>query len=205
MKSMVKPLEKFPSARTALPFGEVFQKKIPLKDGKFASIRRWKPQDSNRKIFDLHKRAMESVPNYPYCKTGWDKDLKDIKKNYMRNRNDFLVLVIGRKIIGFAGLRERKDLGENIVETARIRIAPEYQGAGLGSRISEIRWEIAKKLGFEKAYGETSGDQKARLALFQKEGWTLLEIKPTEWMPGIIRDVHCFEKEIQKPATAPYK
>ncbi len=183
--------------RAGFPYGEVLSETI-TKQGEKLVVRRYKQTDNLQTLFDLHLKSMKSNPGYVYWpNTGWDQDLKDIDSSYMTGRNDFVVAEINEKIVGFGALRERADLGENIVEFCKWRTDPDYFGHGVGRALLEVRYALARKHDFVTAYAETSTLQKQSMHLHEKDGWTQTRKLQPEWSKRVNAYVLCYEKELK--------
>lgn len=115
----------------------------------------------------LHKTAMEKVGAYK-GDGPWDDDLRDIKKHYLESNGEFLIVLDDDKIVGMGAFRK---ISSNDAEIKRMRVAPEYQGQGIGKMILTKLVESAINKGYSTLILETSDKQIAANALYRNYGF----------------------------------
>ena len=182
--------------RPKFPYGERLGEKT-IGSGERVAIRRYLPSDSSM-IVELNRKALGTVPGYNSIKRPleFDKDIADIEGHYMKGRNDFIVAEIGGMIVGCASMREVPDKGTNVVEFLRLRVDPSYFRNGIGEKLTSIRYELARKHGFEEAYMDVYAIQEASIKLHELDGWKLTETREPEWAKQAGTNVFCYRKKL---------
>lgn len=97
-----------------------------------------------------------------------DTDLKNIPEVYEGSGGTFVVAEADGAIIGMGALRRVDD---TTVEVKRMRVLPEFQGKGLGTKLLNFLEDKAKKLGYKRLVLDTSIKQEAALHLYTKYGY----------------------------------
>jgi putative acetyltransferase len=72
--------------------------------------------------------------------------MDDVQKNYFQNGGTFLVTVNDGRIIGTGAIRR---LEEDVCELKRLWLLPEYHGQGLGYRMMQELFRIARQKGYK--------------------------------------------------------
>ena len=103
---------------------------------------------------------------------GADKDVTDIKSNYIDNYGWFQVVENNEKIIGSVGIYK---VNNDECELRKMYIYPEYHGQGIGSTLMKNALQKAKALGFKTMTLQTNSVLKKALPLYQKYGFTIDE------------------------------
>jgi len=141
-------------------------------------IRQYKPADQAQ-IRALHDRT---APNGGPATTPqrWPPDLDRIRQNYLA----FWVAVerdeSGEQTVGMAGVeRAGDDVPEpvlrgrsDVARLKRMRVAPERQRRGIGLRLTETAIAWAREHAFHTLLLETTTEQTAAIALYQRAGFT---------------------------------
>jgi GNAT superfamily N-acetyltransferase len=129
-------------------------------------IREYKKSDINI-VLNLNKAAMERIGVY---KEGpeYEKDLRDIKGQYFRNRGTFLIGTVNGIIVSMGAFRR---LNNDTAEIKRMRTYPEYQGRGYGEMLLKELIRLAKQYGYKKLILETSDKQTNARKLYSKLGF----------------------------------
>jgi putative acetyltransferase len=73
-------------------------------------------------------------------------EMDDVQKNYFQNGGTFLVTVNDGRIIGTGAIRR---LEEDVCELKRLWLLPEYHGQGLGYRMMQELFRIARQKGYK--------------------------------------------------------
>lgn len=109
----------------------------------------------------------------------WPADLDDIPGRYLAFWVALEQGVTGERVVGMAGaaapdssmpalvLRGRA----NLVQLKRMRVAPESQRRGIGSRLTEAVIEWARAHGAEAVILQTTARQAAAVALYRRMGY----------------------------------
>ncbi len=82
----------------------------------------------------------------------WDSwrvfnDLEDLQESYFENEGVFLVVVAGEEIVGTGGFNR---YAGKMCELKRIALLPEYQGQGLGYKMTLELIHQAREMGYDK-------------------------------------------------------
>ena len=184
------------SPKPDLFYGELLGEKI-IGRGDRVVIRRYMPSDREA-VLELNRKALGAVPGYSKIKRPacFDDDILDIDGHYMKGRNDFIVAELGGRIVGCASLREVPDKGTNVVEFMRVRVDPLYFRNGIGEELTSVRYELARKRGFEEAYMDTYAIQEASIKLHVLDGWKLTEVLEPAWATDADTKVFCYRKKL---------
>ncbi len=123
----------------------------------------------------------------------WPRDLADIPRHFIA----FWVAEVDGEIVGIAGLVAGEDVPEPVlsgiasredaVRLRQMRIAPEWQRRGMGSRLVETVLAWAREHGRTHVVLETTAGQAAAIALYRRHGFeeiTRFTVAPWElvWM-----------------------
>jgi putative acetyltransferase len=73
-------------------------------------------------------------------------EMDDVQKNYFQNGGTFLVTVNDGRIIGTGAIRR---LEEDVCELKRLWLLSEYHGQGLGYRMMQELFRIARQKGYK--------------------------------------------------------
>ncbi len=97
-------------------------------------------------------------------------DLDDIQRNYFENGGTFLVMMDDDRVIGTGALRW---LGTGVCELKRLWFYQEYHGQGLGYRMVQELFTIARAKGYTTIRLETDRlRQTQAIAFYKKLGFT---------------------------------
>ena len=129
-------------------------------------IRRYIASDQDA-VWDLHNLALNEVG--AHAGSGpWDDDLHRIEAVYIEVGGEFYVGLIDGRIVAMGAL---KRLTDDRAEICRMRVHPEVQRRGLGTRILSKLEERAKELGFRTLTLETTAGQVAAIGMYTKAGY----------------------------------
>ena len=118
-------------------------------------------------VWDLHNVALNEVG--AHAGSGpWDDDLHRIEAVYIEAGGEFYVGVIDGRIVAMGAL---KRLTDDRVEICRMRVHPDHQRRGLGTRILSTLEERAKELGFRTLTLEKTAGQVAAIRMYTKAGY----------------------------------
>ena len=101
-------------------------------------------------IFKEASTLEESIAKY--SAQGVLKDLEDIQKNYFGNGGTFLVTCDNNRVIGTGAIRY---LEEGVCELKRLWLLTEYHGQGLGYRMMQELFHIAREKEYKMMRLET--------------------------------------------------
>lgn len=93
-------------------------------------------------------------------------EMDDLQKNYFENGGTFLVTVDDGRIIGTGAIRW---LEEGVCELKRMWLLTEYHGQGLGYRMMQELFRIARGMGYKTIRLETDRVVQTRAVNFYKK------------------------------------
>lgn len=131
------------------------------------TIRGYKESDFEE-VWHLHELALKAAGAFVAGHGEWDEDLKNISEVYENAGGSFMIAELEGKIIGMGAL---KRVNAETAEIKRMRVLPEYQGKGLGTKLLKLLEGRAKELGYERLILDTSLQQQAALHVYTKHGY----------------------------------
>ena len=129
-------------------------------------VRRYRAPDHDA-VWDLHNIALNEVGAH-VGNGPWDDDLHRIDAEYISTGGEFYVGVIDRRIVAMGALRR---LTDTRAEICRMRVHPELQRRGLGTRILSMLEERARELGFRTLTLDTTVGQVAAIGMYSNAGY----------------------------------
>jgi ribosomal protein S18 acetylase RimI-like enzyme len=130
-------------------------------------IRRYRWSDLDT-ILALHQICLAEVGLVPGDGVYYDDDFPRIQEIYLACGGDFLVGVIGSRVVAMGGL---KPVDTATAEICRLRVHPAFQRRGFGAGMLRALEQRAMELGFQRVRGDTTLNQQAALALYERQGW----------------------------------
>ena len=129
-------------------------------------VRRYRSSDHDA-VWELHNVALNDVG--AHAGNGpWDDDLHRIEAEYIEAGGEFYVGTIDGRIVVMGAL---KRLSDACAEICRMRVHPDVQRRGLGTRILSKLEERAGELGFRRLTLETTVGQVAAIGMYLKAGY----------------------------------
>ncbi|MEV0616937.1 GNAT family N-acetyltransferase [Nonomuraea sp. NPDC050404] len=156
------------------------------------TIRRYRWSDLDT-ILALHRICLAKVGLVPGDGVYYDDDFPRIQDIYLACGGDFLVGEVDSRVVSMGGL---KPIDTNTAEICRLRVHPEFQRRGLGAAMLIALEQRAVELGFLGVRGDTTLNQEAALALYERQGWRELSREQV----GGLTVVHG-EKRLLPPAV----
>lgn len=129
------------------------------------TIRRYVSTDYSA-IVDLNIRALRQVGTYPGS-GPWDRDLNAIEEYYL-SKGEFLVGIYKGRLVSMGALRHLSDAR---AEVRRMRVHPDYQGRGFGTRILNELEARARALGYTTLCLDTTTIQVVAQKMYEKHGF----------------------------------
>ncbi|WP_214325605.1 GNAT family N-acetyltransferase [Nonomuraea sediminis] len=130
-------------------------------------IRRYRWSDLDT-ILALHRVCLAEVGLVPGDGVYYDDDFPRIQEIYLACGGDFLVGEVDGRVVAMGGL---KPIDAETAEVCRLRVHPEQQRRGYGAAMLEALEARAVELGFHSVRGDTTLNQGAALALYERSGW----------------------------------
>jgi ribosomal protein S18 acetylase RimI-like enzyme len=131
------------------------------------TIRRYRWSDLDT-ILALHRICLAEVGLVPGDGVYYDDDFPRIQEIYLACGGDFLVGQVGPRVVAMGGLRPVDTV---TAEVCRLRVHPEFQRRGFGAAMLHALEQRAVELGFHSVRGDTTLNQEAALALYERQGW----------------------------------
>ena len=130
------------------------------------SIRRYEEAD-RQDVIGLHDLALHAVG--AYAGGGpWDDDLRRIEEVYLRAGGEFLVGVLGRRLVAMGALERTSPVRARVT---RMRVHPDCQGRGFGQAMLSALEKCAAELGCAQLHLDTTVRQIAARRLYAKNGY----------------------------------
>lgn len=155
-------------------------------------VRRVDPDDVDR-ILELHEAALRSVD--AYAEGVVDDGLADPIEHYVETGGEFLVGTVDDEVVAMGALSPVEDDAmfvdaaletdadgrplADAVEITRMRVDPDHQQLGYGSRLLEALEERAHEIGFKVAVLDTTARQTGAQRLY--EGFGYERVETLEW------------------------
>jgi putative acetyltransferase len=98
-----------------------------------------------------------------------DADLRDIRASYLSDGGAFRILEYDGRIVGSYGLYPTT---RQSCELRKMYLLPQLKGRGLGKKMMDDAFRVAKDLGFVEMTLETNSCLKEALGLYRKYGFT---------------------------------
>jgi ribosomal protein S18 acetylase RimI-like enzyme len=132
-------------------------------------IRRYRSTDREA-IWALHEVALKAVGAYLPGPEGarFNADLDEIEHVYVKNGGEFLVGLIGERIVAMGAL---KRVGKGVAEITRMRVHPEFWRRGYGEAIFRRLESAATDSGYSELWLDTLPRQVAAQILYRKNGF----------------------------------
>jgi putative acetyltransferase len=138
-------------------------------------IRRLQPDDvhqllelikSVRREFGLSSRVTELLEPRDYA-------VLDVYRN---RRSAYFVAVVGKQVLGGAGIFPLVDEDWGTCELQRMYLRSPYRGCGIGQSLLDVCIETARSLGFERCYAETVSEMSTAIAFYERNGFRPLTV-----------------------------
>ncbi|MGI5287939.1 GNAT family N-acetyltransferase [Nonomuraea polychroma] len=131
------------------------------------TIRRYRWSDLDT-ILALHQICLAEVGLFPGDGVYYDDDFPRIQEIYLACGGDFLVGEVSSHVVAMGGLRP---VDTTTAEICRLRVHPDFQRRGFGAAMLGALEQRAMELGFHSVSGDTTLNQEAALALYERQGW----------------------------------
>jgi ribosomal protein S18 acetylase RimI-like enzyme len=134
--------------------------------GEALRVRRYRPEDREI-VLRLHEIGLRETGTFV---EGWDldEDLLDIEGTYLNDSGEFLVGVLGHRIVAIGAL---KRVAPGRAEIKRMRVDPALQRRGFGQTMLDALEKRAAKLGYATLHLDTTVQQQAARCLYTKNGY----------------------------------
>ena len=132
-------------------------------------FRRVQPDDVTS-VRELHELALRHAGGFIESPVAqmWDSDLDHIAEVYFERGGEFLVGVVGTRIVAMGALRVEEG---GRAEVKRMRVHPEYQGRGIGRQLLQLLEARARECGVAFLTLDTTTAQVAARSLYVSAGY----------------------------------
>lgn len=135
-----------------------------------ASLRRYHPDDADA-VWELHVSALSEEGAYDEAFAHRDVDLERVVEEYLGTDGEFLVAEDDDSdIVAMGGFQPDGD-EEGAAVIRRMRVRPDRQREGLGSRVLAELEARAAEAGFERLRLDTSTDLTAAMRFYEAHGY----------------------------------
>ena len=130
------------------------------------TVRSYQPSDLDA-VWELHNMALKATGAH-LGNGSWDRDLRDIPNVYLQNKGCFLIGQLDERIIAMGALK-CTDL--NRAEIKRMRVHPDFQRHGYGTKILNALETEARRLGYDVLHLNTTTLQTAAQKMYENHGY----------------------------------
>lgn len=134
------------------------------------ALRRYHPDDAEA-VWDLHVSALTAEGAYDEAFAHRDADLERVVEEYLGTDGEFLVVDDGDGGLVAMGGFQPDGEDDDAAVLRRMRVHPDHQRQGLGTRVLEELESRAEDAGFERLTLDTSTDMEAALAFYRTHGY----------------------------------
>jgi len=127
---------------------------------------RYKPEFQDP-MLALHRSAIEGF-DLGMSQQQDEADLLDLENVYIRRGGEFLLGLIGPRLMAMGGFQRLSELD---VELKRMRIASDFQGRGYGTILLRELERRASQAGVRNLYLEAAKRRPLTLEFYQKHGY----------------------------------
>jgi L-amino acid N-acyltransferase YncA len=169
---------------------ESYPKQIKLSDGTEVTIRRMDPDDQE-KILGFAAKLPEQDLLFLRTDITDRQSVKLWADNIKRGNTVTLLAELGGEVVAYASVHLEQARWTRRVGEIRINGSPRVRGRGLGKRLTEEIFELAKLLGLRKLSAMMTPDQVAARAAFERLGFRVEAIL-ADWVEdrsGGVRDM----------------
>lgn len=118
-------------------------------------------------VWALHNLALEDAGLHA-GNGPWDEDLLDPSESYLARGGEFIVGLVGDRIVAMGGLLPTSS---RAAEIKRMRVHPDFQRQGFGTRILEELERRAQQRGFRRLHLDTTREQRGAQRIYARHGY----------------------------------
>lgn len=138
------------------------------------SLRRYHPDDAEA-VWDLHVTALEDAGGYDEAFAHRDADLERVVEEYLGTDGEFLVAEVDGgerdgELVAMGGFQPHEDEDDAAV-VRRMRVTPDRQREGIGSRVLAELEARAREAGFARLTLDTSTDMTGAMRFYEAHGY----------------------------------
>lgn len=162
-------------------------------------IRRIRP-DEDARVRELNRTAMAETPEW--IDDGPEPDLQDVEGTYLVDGSEFLVGVHEGRIVAtgaytppHAWKGEYLDVDDETAELTRMRVAPEWQGRGVGRSMYAELARRARADGYRRFVLDTGAENDAARGFYEGLGFRCVREVALEYRGSTV-ELALYEKRI---------
>ncbi|MBE0618913.1 MAG: GNAT family N-acetyltransferase [Proteobacteria bacterium] len=177
----------------------VYRKFVTLNNGKRVLVRPLLPEDSKR-LFDLFDEASEDDTRFLKDEVKKPETVDRWIANLDYDRVMPLVAYCDERLVGdvalYRGVKTVRHVGE-----IRIFLAADFRGVGLGSKMLQEMFELAKKVDLQFLRAEVILDHVKAMKAFRRLGFDLRCTLDDYFMrrDGVTHDIALMMKRLNRP------
>ena len=118
-------------------------------------------------VWMLHNEALDAIEAHG-GNGPWDDDVRDPLGRYVDAGGEFLVAIVGAKVVGMVGVLP---VSPCTFEMKRLRVSPTLQRKGIGTALVQEAERIAAKLGASSLVLDTTTLQVAAQSFYARRGY----------------------------------
>jgi len=105
-----------------------------------------------------------------------DDETPNMYESYQNSNDVYFVIDTDGEILGGGGVKPLKNFEDkDVCEIQKMYFSPKIRGKGYGKLLFEKCIEVAKELGYKKAYVESASQLKAAIHIYKSYGFTHLD------------------------------
>jgi len=142
-------------------------------------IRTYEPIDHDR-VWGLHREGVaDTRSNYPGVDTKYEEDLRNIERTYLAPGSHFWVAEVDRRLVGMVAIQH---VDRETGRLRRMRVTGAWRRKRVATDLLEITEEFCREMGYKRIILDTTQDQTAAHALYEKNGF----VRTGERMIGVV-------------------
>lgn len=148
-------------------------RRVILKDGRTAVIRRAAPRDAEEVIAHVNAIGAEGVHIMTERLERTTREERAVLRNADGKSDLYIVAVIGREIVGTANIRRGPQLKSRHTAGLGIALRKDARGVGLGIAMMQVLLGWARSVGIRKLTLGVFATNKAAIGLYRRLGFTI--------------------------------
>ena len=118
-------------------------------------------------LIRLHRSALVGI-SHGYPQEEEERDIRSINSEYFSIGGEFLIGFVEDHLVAMGGF---KIVGDGVAELKRMRIAPEFQGRGIGSALLKRLEALAREKKIRKLVLDTAASRPKTLSFYRRHGY----------------------------------
>jgi ribosomal protein S18 acetylase RimI-like enzyme len=152
-------------------------------------IRTYRADDYDQ-VWALHQEGVRDTRSmYPDVDPAYEEDLRNIECVYLAPGSHFWVAEAGAQLIGMVAIEQ---IDAETGRLRRMRVTGDWRRRGIATDLLSTTEEFCRKAGYKRIVLDTTKDQVAAHALYEKHGF----VRTGSRLIGVV-PVYDYEKELQ--------